>query len=131
MTDTIDQTFRGRTATQPPVSTRGASLGDLPKVAATDRELNRLPKAPLGPDPRTSRSAWAALVETAIPNEVLSIDFSHVEIVDRTQIAEIIRFLRLAERRGIAVAFARLNPATEAMLELLGIHHLVDFSNDL
>ena len=54
---------------------------------------------------------------------------SDVSELQRPAIAQIIRFLQNAEASNTVVKMINVTPKAHAMLEILGIHHLVEIAS--
>ena len=77
--------------------------------------------------PAPADDDWRALHEQLRANEPILLDMSKVNRFDRRMIGAVVRFLQAAEQSNSPVALQRTPAKTQAMLELLGVHHVAEF----
>ncbi len=108
-----------------------AAAVDVATPSVQPKVKPELAMAPAFEGPRQARVAWDALLALANEREPLLIDMSQVVDLQRTAMAAVTRFLQAADKRGIQVVFCRIPRKTQAMLEILGLHHLIEFRSDI
>lgn len=109
---------------------------DTPKISATVAPTpvrSHEPVAPVTPaiqappsrGPREMRDEWESLQNQLTRDGEMALDMSGITELNRAAVAQIIRFLQAAEARNTRIMMINVPAKTHAMLEILGVHHLV------
>lgn len=97
-----------------------------PAVARPDTDTRPAIQAPAYRGPHEARTDWEALYEQLAIDGELVLDMRAIADLPRPLVSQVIRFLQVAETRRTQLTMLNVPPRTQAMLELLGVHHLVD-----
>ena len=97
-------------------------------VTTPERNAPAVPTiaAPAYRGPRQARADWDSLQQRLIPDGQVAVDMVALPELPRQATAQVVRFLQRAEAINTQVALTNVPPKTHAMLEILGIHHLVE-----
>jgi anti-anti-sigma regulatory factor len=107
-----------------------------PQTVGSVKPQNVRAKRPTAPKPKTlmapafvgpsqSQREWAGLFEHLRADEPLVLDMSNVTSLERPAVAQLISFLQAADRQHSCITMVNIPRETHAMLEILGVHHLV------
>ena len=114
-----------------------AVLEKAPAAAATASIKTTSPDASRPPQPRIdvpaiadsqrAKSVWYGVLEQIAPSQTVVLDMTHVTAVDRASIAALVGFVKAVSKRNSKLVMCNLPKETQAMLELLGVHYVVEF----
>lgn len=113
------------TLTQSPAAATAATSAK--RAATSSPAACPTVKATPATGPVAARQCWQTVGMALQSEQPLQVDMSDIRSLDRPAIAALIRFLQDADQSRAPITLVRTPPNTRAHLELLGIHHLVNF----
>ncbi|MDP7019246.1 MAG: STAS domain-containing protein [Pirellulaceae bacterium] len=113
-------------------SRRQASREDTSRADSGGLGRVEIPGAVAVPAIRSGHDAhrvWRSLAAQLQAKTPILLDMADVRSLERGAIAALIRFLKTADRMRCGVTMVRLRGDVRSMLELIGVHHLVEFGD--